>query len=82
VRAIHHGADAADPAQIAEMDATAEKTFGTVNRVDYVTTKTALIGSRRAVALETARANMTCNAICPTPSRLRLERHLILVAIP
>jgi 3-hydroxybutyrate dehydrogenase len=39
--------------------------FGTVNRVDYVTTKTALIGFTRAVALETAGQNITCNAICP-----------------
>ena len=39
--------------------------FATVNRVDYVTTKTALIGFTRAVALETAGQNITCNAICP-----------------
>jgi 3-hydroxybutyrate dehydrogenase len=39
--------------------------FGTVNRVDYVTTKTALIGFTRAVALETAGQAITCNAICP-----------------
>ncbi|HEX9325845.1 MAG TPA: 3-hydroxybutyrate dehydrogenase [Reyranella sp.] len=131
VRAIHHGADVADAAQIADLVATARKTFGTVdvlinnavvrnfspiekfkpedwdralavnlsaafhtvrlalpgmrerdfgrivnvasvyalfatvNRVDYVTTKTALIGFTRAIALETARANITCNAICP-----------------
>lgn len=38
---------------------------GTVNRVDYVTTKTALIGFTRAVALEVAGRNITCNAICP-----------------
>jgi 3-hydroxybutyrate dehydrogenase len=147
VRAIHHGADVADPAQIADLVATAEKTFGAldvlinnavvrhfapveefkpadwdralavnlssafhtvrlslpgmrkrdfgrivnvasiyslvgaVNRVDYVTTKTALIGFTRAIALETARANITCNAICPgtvpTPNiedRLEEER--------
>jgi len=131
VRALHHGADIADPAQVADLVATAHKTFGavdvlinnavvryfspiekfkpqdwdralavnlsaafhttrlvlpsmrdrdfgrivnvasvyglfaTVNRVDYVTTKTALIGFTRAVALETARTNITCNAICP-----------------
>lgn len=147
VRAIHHRADVADPAQIADLVATAEKTFGgvdvlinnavvryfspiedfnpadwdralavnlssafhtvrlalpgmrrrdfgrivniasiyglfaTVNRVDYVTTKTALIGFTRAIALETARTNITCNAICPgtipTPNievRLEAER--------
>jgi 3-hydroxybutyrate dehydrogenase len=147
VRAIHHGADVADPAQIGDLVATAEKTFGgvdvvinnavirhfspietfkpqdwdralavnlsaafhtvrltlagmrrrdfgrivnvasiyglfaTVNRVDYVTTKTALIGFTRAIALETASTNITCNAICPgtipTPNiegRLEAER--------
>jgi 3-hydroxybutyrate dehydrogenase len=42
--------------------------FGTVNRVDYVTTKTALIGFTRAVALEAAGQNITCNAICPGTS--------------
>jgi 3-hydroxybutyrate dehydrogenase len=36
-----------------------------INRIDYVTTKTALIGFTRAVALETAAQNITCNAICP-----------------
>ncbi|HWB97023.1 MAG TPA: SDR family oxidoreductase, partial [Bryobacteraceae bacterium] len=54
--------------------------FATVNRIDYVTTKTALIGLTRAVALEVARTGITCNAICPgtvlTPAidwRLRQE---------
>ena len=54
--------------------------FATVNRIDYITTKTALIGLTRAVALETARTEITCNAICPgsvlTPAiewRLRQE---------
>ncbi|TAJ36885.1 MAG: SDR family oxidoreductase [Reyranella sp.] len=42
--------------------------FGTVNRIDYVTTKTALIGFTRAVALEVAGQNITCNAICPGSS--------------
>jgi 3-hydroxybutyrate dehydrogenase len=37
----------------------------TVNRVGYVTTKTALIGLTRAVALETAGQDITCNAVCP-----------------
>lgn len=40
----------------------------TVNRVDYVTTKTALIGLTRAVALEAASQDITCNAICPGTS--------------
>jgi 3-hydroxybutyrate dehydrogenase len=147
VRVLHHGADVADPAQIADLVGAAHKAFGgvdvlinnavvryfspieefkpqewdravavnlsaafhtvrlalpgmrardfgrivnvasvyglfaTVNRVDYVTTKTALIGFTRAVALETARTNITCNAICPgtipTPDiegRLEAER--------
>lgn len=39
--------------------------IGAVNRADYVTTKTALIGLTRAVALETATLDITCNAICP-----------------
>jgi 3-hydroxybutyrate dehydrogenase len=37
---------------------------GGTNRAGYVTTKTALIGLTRAVALETARSGITCNAIC------------------
>lgn len=54
--------------------------MATVNRIDYITTKTALLGLTRAVALEVARTDITCNAICPgtvlTPaieSRLRNE---------
>ncbi len=54
--------------------------FATVNRIDYITTKTALIGLTRAVALEVARSGITCNAVCPgtvlTPAiewRLRQE---------
>ena len=39
--------------------------FATVNRIDYVTTKTALIGLTRAVALEVAKTAITCNALCP-----------------
>lgn len=38
---------------------------GTAGRVGYVTTKTALIGLTRAVALETVRSGVTCNAVCP-----------------
>ncbi len=131
VRALHHGADLAQPDQIADLVETARRTFGavdilinnavvryfapledfkvedwdralavnlsaafhttrlilpdmrrrnfgriinmasiygtraTVNRVDYVTTKTALIGFTRAVALETASQNIPGNALCP-----------------
>ena len=35
------------------------------DRVGYVTTKTALIGMTRAIALETLGRNITCNAVCP-----------------
>jgi 3-hydroxybutyrate dehydrogenase len=38
---------------------------GAANRVGYVTTKTALIGLTRAVALETVGSGVTCNAVCP-----------------
>jgi 3-hydroxybutyrate dehydrogenase len=130
VRVVHHGADLADPKQIADLVKTAgavdilinnavvryfapieqfrpedwdhalavnlsaafhttrltlggmrERGFGriinmasiygqraTVDRVDYVTTKTALIGFTRAVALEVASQDITCNAICPGTS--------------
>jgi 3-hydroxybutyrate dehydrogenase len=39
--------------------------FAIANRIDYVTTKTALLGLTRTVALETVDANITCNAVCP-----------------
>jgi 3-hydroxybutyrate dehydrogenase len=39
--------------------------FATPERADYVTTKTALIGLSRAVAVETLAFDVTCNAICP-----------------
>jgi 3-hydroxybutyrate dehydrogenase len=38
---------------------------GTEDRIGYVTTKTALIGMTRAVALETGDMDITCNAIVP-----------------
>ena len=41
---------------------------GAVNRVSYVTAKTALIGMTRAVALETVAHGITCNAVCPGTS--------------
>lgn len=39
--------------------------IGTANRVDYVTTKTALLGMTRAIAHETAGTAITVNAIAP-----------------
>ncbi|MGE0719204.1 MAG: SDR family NAD(P)-dependent oxidoreductase [Alphaproteobacteria bacterium] len=39
--------------------------FASADRVDYITTKTALLGLTRAVALETAQTGITCNALCP-----------------
>jgi 3-hydroxybutyrate dehydrogenase len=38
---------------------------GAANRAGYVTTKTALIGLTRAVALEIVGTGVTCNAVCP-----------------
>jgi 3-hydroxybutyrate dehydrogenase len=40
-------------------------TRAVANRIDYVTTKTAILGMTRVVALETATAGITCNAISP-----------------
>jgi len=39
--------------------------FAAANRIDYVTTKTAILGLTRTVALETAGTDITCNAVCP-----------------
>ena len=41
---------------------------GATERVGYVTTKTALLGLTRAVALETTGYDITCNAVCPGTS--------------
>lgn len=38
---------------------------GTPNRIDYVTTKSALIGMTRSIAAEVVGQNITCNALCP-----------------
>ena len=35
------------------------------DRIDYVTTKTAILGKTRAVAIETTTSGITCNALCP-----------------
>jgi 3-hydroxybutyrate dehydrogenase len=40
-------------------------TRAVTDRIDYVTTKTAILGITRVVALETARTGITCNAIAP-----------------
>ncbi|OZI64522.1 beta-D-hydroxybutyrate dehydrogenase [Bordetella genomosp. 11] len=37
----------------------------TPDRIAYITTKTALIGMTRAIAIETARTGVTCNALMP-----------------
>jgi 3-hydroxybutyrate dehydrogenase len=39
--------------------------IGAAGRVDYVTTKTALLGLTRAVAMDVIGHDITCNAICP-----------------
>jgi len=39
--------------------------FAVARRIDYVTTKTALIGMTRVVALENLDLDITCNAVCP-----------------
>jgi 3-hydroxybutyrate dehydrogenase len=40
-------------------------TRAVADRIDYVTTKTAIIGMTRAIAIETATTNITCNVLCP-----------------
>ena len=37
----------------------------TANRIAYITTKTALIGLTRAIAMDAASDGITCNALCP-----------------
>jgi len=50
---------------------------GAADRVGYVTTKTALIGLTRAVALETAKDGITCNAVCPGTSESPVHHEAI-----
>jgi 3-hydroxybutyrate dehydrogenase len=38
---------------------------GAANRIGYVTSKTALLGMTRAVAMEALAHDITCNAVCP-----------------
>jgi 3-hydroxybutyrate dehydrogenase len=40
-------------------------TRAVAERIDYVTTKTAIVGMTRAIAIETVATNITCNALCP-----------------
>jgi 3-hydroxybutyrate dehydrogenase len=40
-------------------------TRAVTDRIDYVTTKTAILGITRAVAIETITSGITCNALCP-----------------
>ncbi|GAA4336595.1 SDR family oxidoreductase [Pigmentiphaga soli] len=39
--------------------------FAQPDRIEYVTTKTALLGLTRSIAVDVARTGITCNAICP-----------------
>ena len=54
---------------------------GTPNRVDYVTTKAAVQGLTRAVAMETLDGDVTCHALCPgsvmTPASDRRVKELM-----
>jgi 3-hydroxybutyrate dehydrogenase len=54
---------------------------GAVNRVNYVTSKTALIGLTRAVALETAAHGITCNAVCPGTTETPVHEAAILASM-
>ena len=46
-------------------DAMLTAASGAADRVDYVTTKSALLGLTRAIAMETVGAGITCNAVAP-----------------
>lgn len=39
--------------------------FASSARISYITTKTALLGLTRAIAMETLDVDITCNAVCP-----------------
>lgn len=40
-------------------------TLATSDRASYITTKTALLGLTRAIAMETLNTGITCNSVCP-----------------
>jgi len=54
---------------------------GAVNRVNYVTSKTALIGLTRAVALETLAHGITCNAVCPGTTDTPVHQATVLASM-
>ena len=54
---------------------------GAVNRVNYVTSKTALIGLTRAVAMETVTHGITCNAICPGTTETPVHEATVLASM-
>ena len=54
---------------------------GAVNRANYVTSKTALIGLTRAVALETVTHGITCNAVCPGTTESPVHEATVLGSI-
>ena len=54
---------------------------GAPNRINYVTSKTALIGMTRAVAMETVAHGITCNAVCPGTSETPVHEATIRAAM-
>jgi 3-hydroxybutyrate dehydrogenase len=54
---------------------------GAANRVAYVTTKTALLGLTRAVALEGLPHGITCNAVCPGTTETPVHEAAILASM-
>jgi 3-hydroxybutyrate dehydrogenase len=54
---------------------------GAVNRVSYVTSKTALLGLTRAVALETVTHGITCNAVCPGTTESPVHEATVLASM-
>lgn len=56
-------------------------TRGAANRVNYVTSKTALIGLTRAVALETVAYGVTCNAVCPGTTETPVHEQKVIAAM-